>query len=100
MENFLNKPDAGAAPQKTGAAKATQRHAEVKRDAAMHTAKPGPNPGLKQIDGNQSTLGNRPTRASLQDRATSSGESRSGMESAMGALADKEHPRRFKGRRT
>lgn len=100
------RPDAGAAPQLKGGAKDAQRQAEHGRDNAMHGAKPkvtaGPNPGIRQIDGNQSALGNKPTKASLQDRPASGGVgsgSTSGMEGALGALADKLHPRKFNGRR-
>lgn len=71
---------------------------------AKPVAKPkpavGPNPGLRQIDGNISALGLKPTKGSLQDRSASpSGGDRSGMETAMGAMADKLHPPKFKGRR-
>lgn len=68
--------------------------------APSKPAGPQPNPGIKQIDGNQSGLGMKPSRASLNDRSASpAGSDRSGMEGALGALADKLHPPRFKGRR-
>lgn len=78
-QNFLNKPAGTTTP--------------------AAPAGPVAHPGLKQIDGHQSTLGPAPTRASPKDQQSTSPHGRTGMEQAMGALADKEHPRTFKGRR-
>lgn len=67
--------------------------------AAPKTA-PVQNPGLKQVDGNQSALGLKPTRGSLQDRSASPATpGRSGMETAMSTLADQLHTPKFRGRR-
>lgn len=62
--------------------------------APAKPAGPVPNPGIRQIDGNQSTLGLKPARAPLASREGSPSNGRSGMEGAMGALADKLHPRK------
>ncbi len=48
----------------------------------------------RQIDGNLTNLGAAPTRAPLKSRQASPSEGRSGMERAMGALADKVHKRK------
>lgn len=90
--------DAGSAPQLKGTAKDAQRRAEHGRDNVMHSAKPAAAPN-RQIDGTPTNMGNKPTKASLQDRSGSPSGGRSGMEGAMGALADKLHPPKFKGRR-
>ena len=74
------RPDQGGAPNLTGPAKATQRSQEHDRDEQMHGQ--GVNP--------------RPTRAPLQARPASPGQyASSGMEQAMGALADKLHPTKY-----
>ncbi len=85
MSNFLKDatpaPAAGVAKPNTGPASPVQH------------------PGLKQLDENQSSLGARPTRASLQDRPSTTSSGRTGMETALGALADQLHPPKFRGRR-
>lgn len=57
---------------------------------------PAPSPvGPKQLDGNVSVIPPAPTKAPLQDRPANPMQGRSGMEQAMGALADQLHkPRR------
>jgi hypothetical protein len=47
--------------------------------------------GPTQIDGNVIPQREKPTKAPLQDRIASPMEGRSGMEKAMGALADQLH---------
>lgn len=83
MGNFLDKPDGTAKPN-TG--------------TAAPVARPAPAPN-RQIDGTPTNMGTKPTRASLSDRQGSPSGGRSGMEQAMGKLADELHPPRFKGRR-
>lgn len=51
--------------------------------------------GPVQLDGNVSVIPPKPTKGPLQDRRASPMQGRSGMEQAMGALADQLHqPRR------
>lgn len=72
MNNFLNAPAAPAAPA----------------------------PVNQQIDGTPTNMGTKPTKASLNDRSASpASPGRSGIETAMGAQADKLHPPKFRGRR-
>ena len=90
--NYLNKPDMGGAPQLKGAAKDTQRRQEHKRDEAMHTA---PVPGMRQNDGNVTAAPVRPTKkGTIQGAASPAKYNTSGMETALGGLADKLHPKR------
>lgn len=94
MNNYLNKPDAGAAPQLKGAAKDNQRRAEHGRDQAMRSGPPQP-PVQRQIGDNLPVPnpGNKPTRqGTIQGSASPPSNYSSGMESALGGLADKLHP--------
>lgn len=80
--------DRGGAPQLTGAAKARQRDQEHGYDQSMHSA-----------SGEEQGANPRPTRAPLQSRSASpAAYNTSGMESAMGAAADKLHPVRQRGK--
>lgn len=94
MNNYLNSPDAGAAPQLKGAAKDNQRRAEHGRDQTMHSAKSQPDRQL----GDRLPVppqGNKPTKQGIVQRESAPANlNTSGMETALGGLADKLHPRK------
>lgn len=83
--NYLDKP---APPSVKGSAKDRERRAESARDAMMHGQPPQQIDGLPGIN-----PGMKPTKGGIQGRSASPANyNTSGMESALGAMADKLHP--------